>query len=188
METFGCACRLEKGNILIDNSKAGELLENNSQWHPGFSNIGSVPGNPPTVTVPPTPQTIAQASAAMIADPDFLDHDESESEDEADEDMDEIDEVDDSFDANLLNNVDEAQFAAFALQSMTNGPTPQAHTANAISYFLEADQISSDSDSDSGAAYSGMPDLEVAPSAPETDEQTQKGIAYLHHNSDQLAD
>ena len=181
MDTFGCACRVDKRNTLIDNSKAGELVENNSQWHPGFSNIGSVPGYPSFVTVPPTPQTIAQASAPTIADPEFLGHDESETEDEADEDMDDIDDVDDAIDFGALDDEDDAQAAAFALQSLINGPTPQAHTTDGISFFQQAEQMSSDDDFNSGAAYSGMPDLEVASPAPETDEQMLKGIVYLNH-------
>ena len=168
MDTFGCASPVEEGRTLIDNSKAGEFVENNSQWHPGFSNIGSVPG----YLVPPTPQTVAQATAATIADPDFLDHDESETEDESDEDMNEVDEVDDAFDEDALDVEEEAQLAAFASESLVNEPVPQAHTADAISYLTEVEHILSNE-----SFISELPDLGEVPSAPETDQQTLEGNA-----------
>ena len=168
---------MDEGSTLIDNSKAGELVENNSQWHPGFSTLGSVPGNPSIGTIPPTPQAIAQATAATLADPDFLDHDEGETEDEMDEDMDETDDVDDAFDEDALDDDEEAQLAAFALESSINEPTSQAHTADAISYLTEVEQILSNDDFISAAAYSETPGLEEVSSASQTDRQTLGGNA-----------
>lgn len=133
MDTFGCALPMDEGNALIDNSEAGELVENNSQWHPGFSDIGSVPGNLSIGTVPPTSQTVAQTTAVTIADPDFLDHDESETEDEADEDMDEIDDVDDAFDEDALDEEDLLQ--PFDLGALTSEPLLQAHNPDAVHVF-----------------------------------------------------
>ena len=173
---------------MIDNSKAGELVENNSQWHPGFSTLGSVPGNLSIGNLPPTPQAIAQATAATLADTDFLDHDEGETEDEVDEDMDEIDDVDDAFDEDALDDEEEAQLAAFALESLINEPNPQTHTADGFSYLTEVDQISSNDDFISAAAYSETPGPEEVSSASQTDQQTLQGNALLHHRSDQLAD
>ena len=158
MDTFGCACPCDEGNALIDNSEAGELVENNSQWHPAFSDIGSVPGNPSIGTVPPTTQTVAQATAATIADPDFLDDDEGETDDQADEDIDEIDDVDDAFDEDALDDEEEDLLAASSWD-----PSEVEHMLSNHNY------ISSDSQD------SVIPDLEEVPSEPLTYQQLLEG-------------
>ena len=185
VDTFGCACRVDEGNTLVDNSKAGELVENNSQWHPGFSTLGSVPGNLSIGMVPPIPHGVAQGTA--VADPDFLDHDEGETEDEADEDMDELDVVnDDSDEAALaaeeaaLAAEEAAQLAAFALESSANGPIPQAYTADAISYLSEVEHILSNDSFISDAEDSDIADFEEMlseGSASQTDQQMLEGNA-----------
>ena len=179
---------MDEGSTLIDNSKAGELVENNSQWHPGFSTLGSVPGSLSIGTLPPTPQAIAQATAATLAETDLLDSDEeAEMEDEVDEDMDEIDDVDDAFDEDALDDEEEAQLAAFALESSINEPNPQAHTADPFSYLTEVEQILSNDDFISAAAYSETPGLEEVSSASQTDQQRLQGNASPHRRSDQPA-
>ena len=158
MDTFGCACPIDEGNALIDNSEAGELIENNSQWHPGFSDIGSVPGNPSIGTVPPTTQTVAQATAVTIADLDFLDDDEGETDDETDEDIDEIDDVDDAFDEDALDEEEEDLIAA---------STWEASEVEHI--FSNQNFISSNSED------SELPDLEEVPSESLTYQQLLEG-------------
>lgn len=189
---------MDEGNTVIDNSKAGELVENNSQWHPLFS-FDSVPGNLSISAVPLTAQTVAQATAATIADPDFLDHDEGETEDEANEDMDFFtDDVDEAFEAfEALDEEDEAQLAAFALESSIPEPIPQAHAAETMSSLtedeqpvfeqIELEQLLSNDDFISDTEETDLPDLEEAPSAPQTDQQMLEGNAYLHHSLDQIA-
>ena len=168
---------MDEGNALIDNSKAGELFENSSQWHPGLSTLGSVPGNLSIGTIPPNLQAVAQATAATIVDPDILVHDEGETDDEADEDMDEVDDVDDTFDEDVLDEEEEAQLAAFRLESSINKPIPQTTEADAISYPTEIEQILSNDNSISDAEDSNLPDLVEGPSAPQTDQQMLEGNA-----------
>ena len=181
---------MDEGSTLIDNSKAGELVENNSQWHPGFSTLGSISGTLSLSVVAPAPQAVAQATA--VADSGFPDHDEGETEDEADEDIDEFDDVDDAFDEDALAEEtlaeetlaeealaeeEAAQLAAFALVSSANEPIPQAYPADADSYLSEVEHILSDDSFISDAGDSDTPDLEEMASAPQTDQQMLEGKA-----------
>ena len=162
---------MDEQNTLINNSEAGELIENNSQWHPGFSTLGSVPGTHSTGTLPPTLEPTAQASAASIADQDFLTEDEAEVEDEADEEMDEIDDVDDAFDEDAMDDDEEADSTAFEVTS-TNEANPQSLLA-AIS--TEVDHLLSDDNLFSEAEDSELPELEEMFVAQQTDQQTAEG-------------
>lgn len=99
VNTFGCVCRVDENNVLIDNSEAGGSVYNNSQRHPGFSAVGSVPGMLTTGMIPPALQTAGQAAAATSADQDV--------EDEMDDEM-----LDDAFDEDALDEDEDALDAA----------------------------------------------------------------------------
>ena len=139
-----------------------------------------MPGTLSLSVVAPAPQAVSQATA--VADSDFPDHDEGETEDEADEDMDEFDDVDDAFDEEALAEEalaeeEAAQLAAFALVSSANEPIPQAYPADADSYLSEVEHILSDDSFISDAGDSDTPDLEEMASAPQTDQQMLEGKA-----------
>lgn len=51
VNTFGCTCPIFNSNAVLDISEGARSIPDNSHFHPGFQNFGSVPGA--TVTVPP---------------------------------------------------------------------------------------------------------------------------------------
>lgn len=177
---------MDESNTLIDNSEAGELVHNNSQWHPGFSALGSVPG-----TITPAVQIAVQAAAATPAEQDLEieDEDEDEDEDEADEEMDEIDNIDDAFDEDALDEGEDSGPAAFgeALFLDTFGLMPPdvlLHTPQAAN----AEQSMSDETSILEDDYSDLPDLEEMPVAEQTDHQATAGNEQFQHDLGSLAD
>ena len=163
---------MNESSTLIDNSEAGELVQNNSQWHPGFSALGSVPGMAPTHAVPLILQTTGQAPAATNADQAVWIEDEIE--DEVDEEMDEIDV--DGFDANVLENiaaleefVNEANLQPYAVEA---GPSdPLSHTLDPT----ETEHLLSDGSTVSEDEDSDLPDLGNVPGAHQADQQMVEG-------------
>lgn len=163
---------MDESSTLIDNSEAGELVQNNSQWHPGFSALGSVPGMAPTHAVPLVLQTTGQAPAATNADQAGWIEDETE--DEADEEMDEVDV--DGFDANVLENiaalqefVNEANLQPYAVEA---GPSdPLSHTLDPT----ETEHLLSDGSTVSEDEDSDLPDLGNVLGAHQADQQMVEG-------------
>ena len=49
IETFGCKGQTDDRHTIVDISEGTQLVADNSQWHPGFSNFGSVPAPNPSV-------------------------------------------------------------------------------------------------------------------------------------------
>ena len=157
---------MEESSTLIDNSEAGELVQNNSQWHPGFSALGSVPGMAPTHAVPLILQTTGQAPAATNADEAVWTEDETE--DEADEEMDEVDV--DGFDANVLENI--VALGEFVNEANLAGPSdPLSHTldpAGTEHLLSDGSTVSEDEDSD-------LLDFGNVPGAHQADQQMVEG-------------
>lgn len=172
---------MDESNTLIDNSEAGELVHNNSQWHPGFSALGSVPGMLPTETLTPTLQTVAQAGPNTIPDEDPESEIDTVNEeyDEMDEEMDDEDSFDD--DAFEEGTLDEGVTAlgttsdiSISFQPTAPGitpPDPLSHTPdapeNASLPLNETLTLSSD-DSD-------LPDLEDESVEDPHEQQTTEG-------------
>ena len=163
---------MEESSTLIDNSEAGELVQNNSQWHPGFSALSSVPGMAPTHAVPLILQTTGQAPAATNADQAAWIEDETE--DEADEEMDEVDV--DGFDANVLENivalgefVNEANLQPYAVEAGPSDPLSHTLDPTGTEHLLsDGSTVSEDEDSD-------LLDLENVPGAHQADQQMAEG-------------
>ena len=157
---------MDESNTLINNSEAGLSVHNNSQWHPGFSTLGSVPGMLPTGTMPPAIQTAGQAAAAISPDQDFEIEDEAEDEDEVDEEMDETDYLDDAFDEDALDEDEDAI-----------PPSVFSHTVDATeNYHLPSGESSIPESEDSD-----LPDLEEIPVIDQTDQQMTEGNEWLQH-------
>lgn len=166
---------------LIDNSEAGKSVHNNSQWHPGFSALASVPGMLPGMlpigTIPPALETAVHAAAATIADQDLEIEDEDEA--EADEEMDEVDDSDDDFDEDTLDEGEEAHIMATGEASLVEPshafgvipPNPLSYTVNAA----EVEQFLSDENSILEDEDSDLPDVEEISVADHTDQQTPDG-------------
>ena len=164
--TFGCSCRVDESNTLIDNSEAGELVHNNSQWHPGFSALGSVPGVLPTGTIPPVPQTAVPAVAGTPVDQDLEIGEEDE--DEADEEMDDIASLNDASDADSLDV-----------------PALEPTFPNQLSYTLDAAEVEQLLPDENSALEDGdfdLPDLEEVPEADQINQQTSQGNEKLKHD------
>ena len=101
VDTFGCPYRVDENNNLIDN-----MVHDNSQWHPGFSALGSVPGTLPTGPMPLALQPAAVTTADLSL----------ESEDEADEEVneepDDLDILDGAFDGDAVDDGEETDVLA----------------------------------------------------------------------------
>ena len=178
---------MDESNTLIDNSEVGELVHNNSQWHPGFSALGSVPGVLPTGTAAPA---TVQATAITTADPD-LDMDD-QVEDETDEEMDEMDDLvdeddeddeDDLDDEDSLDEDEDADLMALGA-AVTVGAAlmvdPTLDAAEVGQLFSDEDIITDDDDSD-------LPDLEEVPMAEQTGQPAPEGKEQLQRHSFWLA-
>ena len=160
---------MDESNTLIDNSEVGQMVHNNSQWHPGFSALSSVPGVLPTETA--TPATV-QATAITTADPDFEMDDEVEDEtDEEMEEMDEMDSLDDEDDEDSLDENEEADSIALGA-AVTVGAAlmvdPTLDPAAVGQLFSNEDITTDDDDSD-------IPDLEEVPMAQQTGQPAPEG-------------
>ncbi len=164
VNTFGCACRPNETNTLIDNSEAGELVQNNSQWHPGFTGLGSVPGVLPTGTIPPALPTGVQAAMATTVDQNSEIEDEDE--DEANEEMDEIDNFDDALSEDSID--------AFLGQAL---PLQMSYTLDPA----EVEQSLSEENSTLDDEDSDVPDLEDIPMADPNNQQATQGNKQLKH-------
>lgn len=175
VNTFGCACRVDESNTLIDSSEAGELVRDNSQWHPGFSAMGSVPGMLPNGTI--ALQTGVQATAVTTADQDFEiedegeDESEDESEGEADEEMHDIDNLDDAFDEDPPDEGEEGDVTALLAVDLGVISSQLSDTPGAA----EIEQLLPDENGQSEDEDSDLPDLEEIPVADQTDQQTTEG-------------
>lgn len=179
MNTFGCDCRPDESNTLVDNSKAGELVHNNSQWHPGFTGLGSVPGVLPTGTIPHALPTGVQATMATTVDQNSEIGEEDE--DEANEEMDEIANFDDALNEDSLDEDEETGDTAFGA-SLLGEPT----LPNQLSYTLdpaEVEQLLSDENSALDDEDSDVPDLEDISMADPKNQQTTQGNEQLKHSS-----
>ena len=87
IETFGCKGQTDDNHTIVDISEGSQLVADNSQWHPGFSNFGAVPG--PTLSV-----EAAVLHPAPASDVDM-------------DDVFEVDEIDDDFDEDALEESDD---------------------------------------------------------------------------------
>ena len=87
IETFGCKGQTDDNHTIVDISEGSRLVADNSQWHPGFSNFGAVPG--PTLSV-----EAADMHPAPASDVDM-------------DDIFEVDEIDDDFDEDALEESDD---------------------------------------------------------------------------------
>lgn len=166
---------MDAADNLIYNPGTRELVQNDSQWHPGFPTLDSVPGTLPTGTVAPALlQTAVQAPLATIADQDLLAEDEAEVEDETDEDMDEIDDIDDDFDEDAVDDAEDTLLTAYA-EAFANQPTLQPYVPDQHPYLPEVEYSMSDDQLSSEAEASDLPDLEEVLEPHETDQQTVDG-------------
>ena len=158
---------MDESNTLIDNSEVGELVPDNSQWHPGFSALGSVPGVLPTVTA--TPATV-QATEITTADPDLEMDDQAD--DETDEEMDDLDDEDDE---DSSDEIEEAELMALGAAVAVGGALmvdPTLDVADVGQLFSNEDITTSDDDSD-------LPDLEEVPMAEQTGQPAPQGKQRL---------
>ncbi|CAD6579299.1 MAG: hypothetical protein ASARMPREDX12_009120 [Alectoria sarmentosa] len=174
INTFGCACCVDGSSAVIDNLQAGELVHNNSQWHPGDSALGSVPGLLPTGMITPALQTPIQTAAATSADQNL----ETEDEAEVDEEMDEIDNLDAAFDEDALDEGEEADAPASEEALLVdifgvNVPSQLAQILDAV----EVEQLLSDENSAWEDEDYHLPDLEELSVAEQTDQQTSEAAA-----------
>ena len=154
---------MDESNTLIDNSEVGELVHDNSQWHPGFSTLGSVPGVLPTGTA--TPATV-QTTEITTADPDLEMDDQAD--DETDEDMDDLDDEDDG---DSSDEIEEAELTALGAAVTVGGALmvdPTLDAADVGQLFSNEDITTSDDDSD-------LPDLEEVPMAEQTGQPAPQG-------------
>ena len=157
---------MDESNTLIDNSEVGELVHDNSQWHPGFSALGSVPGVLPAGTA--TPAT-AQAPEITTADPDLEMDDQAD--DETDEEMDEMDDLDDEDDEDSPDENEEADLMALGAAVTVGGALmvdPTLDAADVGQLFSNEDITTGDDDSD-------LPDLEDDPMAEQTGQPAPEG-------------
>lgn len=169
---------MDESNTLIDNSEAGELVHNNSQWHPGLSALGSVPAVLATGTIPPVPQTAVPTAAGTPVDQDLEIGEEDE--DEADEEIDDIASLNDASDEDALDEGEEADVTALG-EALLAEPT----FANQLSYTLDAaevEQLLPDENSTLEDEDSDLPDLEDVPVADQTNEQTTQGNEKLKND------
>ena len=158
---------MDESNTLIDNSEVGELVHDNSQWHPGFSALGSVPGVLPTGTA--TPATV-QATEITTADP-YLDTDD-QADDETDEEMEDLDDEDDG---NSLDENEDADLMALGDTGTVGGASmvdPTLDAADDGQLFSNEDITTDDDDSD-------LPDLEEVPMAEQTGQPALEGKERL---------
>ena len=154
---------MDESNTLIDNSEVGELVHDNSQWHPGFSALGSVPGVLPAGTA--TPAT-AQATEITTADPDLEMDDQAD--DETDEEMDEIDGLDDEDDEDSPDENEETALGAAVTVGGALAVDPTLDAADVGQLLSNEDITSDDDDSD-------LPDLEDDPMAEQTGQPAPEG-------------
>ena len=168
---------MDDKNILIVNSEAGEIVHDNSQWHPGFSAFGSVPQITPTGTTPPALQTAVQAAAVTPTDQDLGTEEgtEDESEDEADEEIDEIDDLDDAFDEDALDESADADISAFGEAILENFGATSTGVSSHTLEAAEVEQSMSDEDSILLDEYSDLPELEEIPVADQINHQVTEG-------------
>ncbi len=162
-------------NTLINNSEAVGLVQDNSQWHPGWITLSSVP---PNGVAGPDLQTVVQVPAAPTTDQDLQIEDE---EVEADEEMTDINEIDDSSDGDSPDGVGEVDIMAFeaAVLSEPNSLAAEAASSNPLPPTLNpaevepllSDELSSSSEDDD----SEITDLEEMPLADETEQQAVEG-------------
>ena len=167
---------MDESNTLIDNSEVGELIHDNSQWHPGFSALGSVPGVLPTGTA--TPATV-QATGITATDSDLEMDDQAD--DETDEEMDETDAtdgLDDEDDEDFPDENEEADLMASGAAVTVGGALTVDPTLDApdVGQLFSNDGITTDDDD------SDLPDLEEVPSAEQTGQPAPegKGTASSH--------
>ena len=149
------------------------MVHDNSQWHPGFSALSSVPGVLPTGTATPA---AVQATAITTADPDFEMDDQVEDEtDEEMEEMDEMDNLDDEDDEDSLDENEEADSIALGA-AVTVGAAlmvdPTLDAAAVGQLFSNEDITTDDDDSD-------IPDLEEVPMAEQTGQPAPEGKEQL---------
>ena len=164
---------------MIDNSQAGELVHNNSQWHPGDSALGSMPGSLPTGTITPALQTPMQTAAATPADQNL----ETENEAEVDEEMDEIDNLDAAFDEDALDEGEGTDAPASEEALLVdifgvNLPNQLSQTLGAA----EVEQLLSDENNVWEDEDSDLPELEEISVAEQTDQQTSEGNEQHQYN------
>lgn len=178
---------MTEGDTLIDNSETGDLVQNNSQLHPGFPTSGSAPGTPPTGTVSPALQTAVQAPPAATADQGFSDEDEAEVESMMDDAMDMINHIVDIFDEDAVDDAEDTALTAYA-EASANQPTLQPYETDQHPYLPEVQYSLSDDLLSSETEDSGLPDLEEVLEPHETDQQTVDSSECLHHHATQRAD
>ena len=169
---------------MIDNSEATELVQNNSQWHPGF-NIDMVP---------PALQTAVQTPEATTTDQGLQIEDgaEDEADDETDEEMDDTNSIDDAFDEDAWDLGEEADLMMGLEETFNNDPTLQPHAADAVSpdplsqtidptavEHIQSDQNPILEDED--------PDLPNPEEIPVAHQHTAEGNEQLQHDHGQFA-
>lgn len=172
---------MDESNTLIDNSEAGELVPDNSQWHPGFSALGSVPGMLPTGTLHPTLQTVAQAGAGTTPDEDP--ESEIDAEDEEDEEMDDDDNLvnfDDALEEDALGGFVAPTGEGLDVNIGVQPPAPEIYPPNPLSHPPEAPEFESslsNEDSTLSEEDSDLPDLEEIPAEDQNEQQMNQGNA-----------
>ena len=169
---------MDESNTLIDNSEAGELVQDNSQWHPGFSALGSVPGMLPTGTLHPTLQIATQAGAGTSPDEDP--ESELDAEDEEDEEMDDDDNFDDAFEEDALVGTVAPTGGGLDVNVGLQSPAPEISPPNPFSHPPEPpdfESLLSNEDSTLSEEYSDLPDLEEIPVEDQNEQQTDEGNA-----------
>ena len=171
---------------MIDNSEAGELVQNNSQWHPGFSALGSVPGMLPNGTLPPTPQTATQAGAD--ASPDEDSEFEIDAEDEEDDEMDDDDDLDDAFEEDALGGIVAPTGGGSVVNIGLQPPATEISPPNPLSPTPEPPDFSlvSNEDSTLSEEDSDLPDLEEIPVEDQNEQQMNEGNAHTEQYSFRL--
>lgn len=170
---------MDESNTLIDNSEAGELVHDNSQWHPGFSALGSVPGMLPNGTLPPTLQTATQAGAGTTPDEDP--ESEIDAEDEEDEEMDDDDNLDDAFEDDALGGIVAPTGGGSAVNIGLQPPAPEIFPPNPSSHPPDAPELESllsNEDSTLLDEDSDLPDLEEIPVEDQNEQQMNEGNSH----------
>ena len=154
---------MDESNTLIDNSEVGELVHDNSQWHPGFSALGSVPGVLPAgMATPATVQATENTSTDQGLEMD------DQADDETDEEMDDLDDEDDD------DTPDEDEEANL----MLTGSAVTVGAALMVDPTLDAadvGQLFSNEDITTEDDYSDLPDLEEDPMAEQTGQPAPEG-------------
>lgn len=187
INTFGCACRVDESNTLIDNSEASELVHNNSQWHPGFSALGSVPGMLPTETLASTIQNATQQNPTQVGPSTTPEDPESDidavddEDDEMDEEMDDEDSFDyDAFEEGTLDEGVAAIEGTLDAHIGFQPPAPAILPPNPVSHTPEAPEITSlvsNEDFTLSEDDSDLPDLEEVSVGDQHEQQTTEGNA-----------